>query len=126
MLGRLLAVACGGAIGSVFRYLLSSWVEGFFENRNFPAGIFVCNVLGSLVIGILLGLMFDKAEPNALWRLFLVVGLCGGFTTFSSFSMDNITLLRSGATGLALANIFFSVGLCLLATYIGLIAVKNA
>lgn len=126
MLERLLAIACGGAIGSLFRYLLSGWVEGYFENRNFPMGIFVCNVVGSFAIGIIVGLMMNKTELSAIWRLFLVVGLCGGFTTFSSFSLDNITLLRSGALGMAMVNIIFSVVACLLATYVGLIAVKNA
>lgn len=125
MLERLIAIAGGGAIGSLARYLLSSWVEGYFENRNFPVGIFVCNVLGSFVIGIIIGFMINKTEPSAVWRLFLVVGLCGGFTTFSSFSLDTISLLRSGAVGMAMMNITFSVGGCLLATYVGLIAVKN-
>lgn len=126
MFERFAVVIVGGALGSLARYLLSTWVEGYFQNRNFPAAILVCNVLGSLVIGILMGLMISKTEPNVLWRLFFIVGLCGGFTTFSSFSLDTINLLREGVVSMAIINIIASVGLCLLATYGGLLlTLKN-
>ena len=120
---QILVVALGGAFGSLFRFLLSSWVEGYFRNRAFPFGIFACNVVGSFAIGIIIGLMLNRAEPDVLWRLFLIVGLCGGFTTFSSFSIDNIMLLRSGSVGVAFVNILLSVGVCLLVTYLGMLMV---
>jgi CrcB protein len=125
MLINLLVIAGGGALGSIFRFLLSGWVEGFFEHRDFPFGIFSCNVLGSFIIGIIGGLVLKKSEFSELWRLFLVVGFCGGFTTFSSFSLDNISLLRSGTYGMAFTNIILSVVVCLVVTYIGIIIIPK-
>lgn len=119
MFETILVIACGGALGSVLRFLLSSGIELVFEREYFPLGIFACNVLGSFVIGILSGAMLKKSEPSELWRYFLVVGLCGGFTTFSSFSLDNLVLLRHGAVGTFFLNVILSVVVCLLMTYVG-------
>lgn len=126
MLVNLFVIALGGACGSICRFLLSSWVEGFFERRDFPFGIFACNVLGSLAIGIIAGFALKRADLGVLWRLFLVVGVCGGFTTFSSFSLDTVTLLRSGTYGMALTNVIVSIIACLLATYIGIMLIPRS
>ncbi len=125
MFEKLLIIAGGGALGSVFRFLLSSWVESLFENRYFPAGIFACNVLGSLIIGLIAGFILNRSDFNELWRLFLVVGICGGFTTFSSFSLDSVNLLRAGAVGVAFSNIVLSIVVCLTVTYIGMLIIPK-
>lgn len=110
-----LYVATGGAVGSVARY----WMVGAIDARInviFPWGTLAVNVLGSLVIGILAGMqgVTDSA------RLFLMVGICGGFTTFSSFSLQTLGLIREGLLLRAGGNIVLSVLLCLLATWAGL------
>ncbi len=122
---NVMVVALGGAFGSVLRFLLSGWVEGYFKYRDFPYGIFTCNVLGSLVVGIIAGLVLRKGDLVEVWRMFLVVGFCGGFTTFSSFSLDTISLLRQGVYSLAFANVALSIGVCLLASYVGIILIPK-
>ena len=121
---EILVIAAGGAIGAVLRFLLSRLVQGDVP-VSFPWGIFACNLIGSFLIGILAGLMLFKSDFGALWRMFLIVGLLGGFTTFSSFSLDSITFLREGMVGAAFANIGLSLVGCLLATYIGLMIVRG-
>jgi CrcB protein len=90
---RLLLVALGGALGSVLRFLLSGVVQG---QATFPIGTFVVNAVGCLAVGVVAGLAFDRSSlsPNA--RLFLIVGVCGGFTTFSAFSYETLRLIESG------------------------------
>jgi CrcB protein len=113
-------IAIGGALGSVARYACAelaarTWGEAF------PWGTLAVNVIGSLVIGAFAAL----AGPGGRWpvapeaRLFVMVGICGGFTTFSSFSLQTLNLFRSGETGLALGNVAASVGLCLLGVWAG-------
>jgi CrcB protein len=101
---KLLLVALGGAAGSIFRYFLSYRV---FNNPAFPMGTFIVNASGSFLIGFLWGL----SEGNLLsanTRVFLFVGLLGGFTTFSSFSIETMNLIRSGETLNAVFNILLN------------------
>jgi CrcB protein len=113
------SVAVGGAIGSVVRYLLSvAAIERF--GPAFPYGTFAINVAGSFLIGIVAQLALSRAfgvSPEV--RVFLAVGVLGGFTTFSSFSMEAVTLIRNGANVAALAYVAGSVVLGLLAAYAG-------
>ncbi len=116
-----LLVALGGAVGSVARYwvsVLSVWVMG---GEAFPWGTLVINVLGSFVIGLFAALTGPdgRLAGDASTRLLIMVGLCGGFTTFSSFSLQTLSLLRGGAMAAGLFNIAASVLLCLLATAAG-------
>jgi CrcB protein len=116
-----LLVALGGAVGSVARYwvsVLAVWVMG---GEAFPWGTLVINVLGSFVIGLFAALTGPEGRlaGDASTRLLIMVGLCGGFTTFSSFSLQTLTLLRGGAMAAGLINIAASVLLCLLATAAG-------
>lgn len=83
----LAAVALGGAIGSVARYLVGLWATAQF-GAGFPWGTVVVNILGSAVIGGLGGALAEGLEMPAPWRLFLITGILGGFTTFSAFSLD--------------------------------------
>lgn len=118
----LLLIGTGSFIGGIVRYLLGAWVQSK-SVTPLPIGTFVVNVLGCLVIGCMFGFS-EKANLAPEWRLFVMTGLCGGFTTFSAFSLETVNLLRSGQTVYALGYVALSVLLCLAATYIGIILVK--
>ena len=115
-----LAVAVGGALGSLARYWLGLLVAG----GVLPWGTIVANVSGSLLIGLVAGGAGEGSRPalGETFRLFLTVGFCGGYTTFSSFSLQTVALLQAGRHGLALANVLASVLSCLAATWAGLAA----
>jgi CrcB protein len=114
-----LLVGVGGALGSIARYGLNQLVQQRTA-ANFPLGIFVINIAGSLAIGVVGGLAVSGRWPlSPEARTFIVVGLLGGFTTFSSFSLDTLTLLRSGHSGQALLNVAGQVGLSLIGVWIG-------
>jgi fluoride exporter len=98
-----LAVAAGGALGATARHLLNGAPQGRWS--SFPAGIFAINALGCLTIGVLAGLLASgRFQMGEFGRLFLVVGVLGGFTTFSAYGIDTLTLARGGHGGLALLN----------------------
>jgi CrcB protein len=113
-----LAIAFGGALGSVLRYLMGGLVQRA-THAGFPYGTLAVNILGCLLIGILVQ-HFMNVEPPSTVRGFLVVGFCGGFTTFSAFSMETIGLLYSGSYLRASAYVLASVVLCLSATAAGM------
>jgi fluoride exporter len=116
-------VALGGALGSVARYWIGV-VVAQLAGEAFPWGTLLINVVGSFVIAYFGAMTLpDGVRPASIeLRLFVMVGLCGGFTTFSSFSMQTIELLRGGEAGRALAHIIASVVLCLLGTALGFYA----
>lgn len=115
-------IALGGAIGSVARYWVAVWALPI--SRSLPTGTILINVIGSFAIGLFAALTLESGryplpEPA---RLFFMVGICGGFTTFSSFSLQTLDLLRSGDPSRALANVALSVGLCVAAVAAGYVA----
>jgi CrcB protein len=111
-------VALGGAIGSLARYGMGSWIQ-VRAGAEFPWGTFAVNGLGSLLIGIVLGyLTAVDAFPGP--RLFLVVGVLGGFTTFSTFSYEVVTLLQSGGWGRAALYAAGTMALGVVAVFIGM------
>jgi CrcB protein len=121
-----LAVMAGGAIGSLARWALALGM-GRLMGQGFPWGTVLINITGSFVIGWFGGLTGPAgrvAAPEAV-RAFVMVGLCGGFTTFSSFSLQTIEMMRAGYTGRAVGNVIASVGLCLVATLLGLRLSQN-
>jgi fluoride exporter len=115
-----LLVALGGAIGSVARALVSV-VAVRLVGAGFPWGTIVINVVGSAIIGIVAATALLPARTvfTQEVRIFLMVGFCGGFTTFSSFSLQTFELLREGRPAAALANVALSVVLCIVATAAG-------
>ena len=113
-------VALGGALGSVARYALSG-IAVRWLGAAFPYGTLFVNVMGSFAIGLLAALVAADGRPSlgADARAFLLVGVLGGFTTFSSFSLETLNLARSGALAPALLNVAGSVVLCLAAVSLG-------
>ena len=125
MLTRLLLVGAGGFLGSVLRYLLGSWVQTIFGGR-FPLGTLAVNLLGCFLIGLLMGVMEVRSVLSPEVRLFAVVGVLGGFTTFSTFSYDTVELGRAVSSFSALLNVTASVALGLTATWLGLALARVA
>lgn len=118
-----LAVALGGALGSMARHGVNHLVHGRWPFMKFPAATLVVNVTGCLVIGLLAGLlMSERIAFRFYWREFVFVGILGGFTTFSTFGLDTITLARTGPLSTAIWNVIGHVGLGLLAVSVGMVA----
>lgn len=119
MLKNILLVALGGAVGGVARYLVSRAVQGTLLS-TFPFGTMTANVLGCLVIGLVYGLADgDGAPVGADLKLLLTVGFCGGFTTFSTFMNETLTLARGGEALMSALYVGASVALGLLAVMAG-------
>ncbi len=115
-----LAVMVGGAIGSFFRFCVQRSVQLLPLEGGFPYGVLTANIVGSFVIGFLSAVLVGKYHLGPMWRTGIFIGLLGGFTTFSSFSLDTITLFESGKVLYGCLNILISVTMCLLATTFGL------
>ncbi len=124
MLRTILIVGSGGFIGSVMRYLVQIFVEKGLSS-TFPWGTFVANIAGSFIIGVVFALAQKGNLLSAEWRLFLAVGICGGFTTFSSFAYNNLTMLKDGIYGQFIWNVGGSLVFGLLAVYLGMILVRT-
>ena len=116
---NILLVGLGGGLGSMARYACQKWVADNYA-PHFPWGTFAVNIIGCLIIGIFWGLAFKSFATNESWKLFLMTGLCGGFTTFSAFTLEGIGLIREQRLVLFFSYIAASVVLGLLATYIGM------
>lgn len=114
----ILFIAGGGAIGAVLRYGASLGVYGLL-GRGFPYGTLFVNVTGSLLMGVLSILMLERFNVGPEWRAAILVGLLGSFTTFSTFSMETLNLLEQGDIMRAMANIAFSIIVCLAAVWLG-------
>lgn len=116
---RILLVGIGGAVGSVLRYLVSGWVQNASGSVSFPFGTLAVNVSGCFVIGILSYLADVRGLLTPELRALFVIGVLGGFTTFSSFGNETMALARDGEMGYAFANIALSLILGLGAVYAG-------
>jgi len=107
----LLFIALGGATGAVSRYLMATWAHGLWEGKM-PVGTLLVNMLGSIGIGVVYVLLVERQLIHADWRGVLMVGFLGAFTTFSTFSLETITLMEAGHVTHALVYMLGSAILC--------------
>ena len=107
-LQRCLIIGAGGFIGAIVRFLLANWI-GQKWGRPFPLGTFIINVSGSFLIGFLMALLMERFAAPPFWRLLLVVGFLGAYTTFSTFEYETGGLVSNGEMMLAALNVFLSV-----------------
>jgi len=122
MIKNLLLVGLGGAIGSMLRYAGSVLIS----SKTFPYATLTVNIIGSFIIGIIFAISIKEEVLFNNWKLFLATGICGGFTTFSAFSLENMSLLQSGKYGMAFTYVGLSILLGIGATFSGyLIIMKN-
>ena len=129
-------VAVGSAVGGLARFVVGTWLQGRLDDWSprtgaapflpFPIGTLIVNVTGSFLLGIILVVVSRQGANANATRLLLAVGLCGGYTTFSTFSADTVGLLENGGGALATLNIVASVGLALLAVLAGAFVARMA
>ena len=117
---QILAIAGGGALGSLARFWVSTGIYQLF-GRSFPWGTLVVNVSGSFVMGFLFVLFLERLAAAPEWRAAVLVGFLGAYTTFSTFSIETLSLMEEGLLLKALLNVAASVLVCLLACWIGVI-----
>lgn len=123
-MNQVIAIAVGGALGSVMRYGLSTWVHAL-AGRGFPYGTLAVNVFGCLAMGFLFVLLVERMGESAVWRAGLLIGVLGGFTTFSTFSIETFNLIEQGAMAKAAGNMAASLVLCVGATWLGVILARQ-
>ncbi|MCH2376253.1 MAG: fluoride efflux transporter CrcB [Planctomycetes bacterium] len=121
-MGKLLMIGLGGCLGSVARYLLSELVQSLSRNLPFPFGTLVVNVVGCLLIGFLTQFLEGRSALGTEARLFLFVGLLGGFTTYSTFGKETMHLFKDGEHLLAFGNVVAQIVLGIGAAWIGHLA----
>lgn len=126
-------VAVGSALGGVARFVIGSWAQRRLDDLvprvgaiAFPVGTLIVNVTGSLLLGAVLVVVARLGDDGNATRLLLAVGLCGGYTTFSSFSAETLGLMENGGGGLAMLNIVASVALGILAVFAGAFLARAA
>jgi CrcB protein len=117
-LDRYFVVMLGAAVGGLARFIAGTAIMARYGGA-FPLGTVIINITGSFLIGILMSFFTDRWQAHQNWRLFLVVGVLGGYTTFSSFEWETLIALRKGGPSLALANVLGSVILGYIAVWFG-------
>ncbi len=117
MIKEIVAAGAGGFIGSAVRYAVCAAMASVSLKSGFPVGTLLVNMLGSFLIGVFWGM-----APQGCWSSFLIAGICGGFTTFSAFSLETLRMLKAGTPFSALAYIVVSVLSCMLFAWLGMLA----
>jgi CrcB protein len=123
MIKTLLLIGTGGFLGSISRFLASRFIQNIFPSA-FPFGTFLVNISGCFLIGLIYGFSEKSSLVSSEWKMFLAVGFCGGFTTFSTFANENLALLRDGEFLHFFMYTGLSVILGITATFIGVIITK--
>jgi CrcB protein len=117
-LDRYLVVLVGAGLGGLTRYVAGTWIMAKYGGR-FPLGTFIINITGSFLIGVLMTLFAERLQPHPNWRLFLVVGILGGYTTFSSFEYETYQAVRDGERWMGMLYVAGSVLLGYLGVWLG-------
>lgn len=120
MLKNILLVGLGGAAGSMLRYAFAVW----FKHASFPLATFLVNIIGSFIIGLVFAYALRSEHFATNWRLFLAAGICGGFTTFSAFSLESLIMLQQQRIGMFFFYVIGSLLLGLAATWAGYTVIK--
>ena len=115
---RYLVVLAGAGFGGLARYTLGTWIMAKYGGR-FPLGTFAINISGAFLIGLVMTLLTERFSPHPNWRLFLVVGVLGGYTTFSSFAYETLQAVRDGERWMGLLYVLGSVLAGYLAVWMG-------
>ena len=115
---KYLVVLAGAGLGGLARYVAGTWIMAKYGGR-FPLGTFVINITGAFLIGVLMTLLTERFHPHPHWRLFLVVGILGGYTTFSSFEYETFQAVRDGERWLGLLYLMGSVALGYAGVWLG-------
>ena len=115
---RYLVVLAGAGLGGLLRYTLGTWIMAKYGGR-LPLGTFLVNVSGAFLIGLPMTLLTERMHPHPNWRLFLVIGVLGGYTTFSSFEYETYQAVRDGARAMGLLYVTGSVLAGYLAVWMG-------
>lgn len=123
MLKNLLFVALGGGLGSVLRFLTNVWVSKNMVGKLYSA-TFIVNILGCFLIGFLTGYLQKQLAGNESLKILLVTGFCGGFTTFSTFGLENYNFIQSGNYTTSILYTFLSIGLGIVFVTFGLLLAK--
>ncbi|MDP4275947.1 MAG: fluoride efflux transporter CrcB [Bacteroidota bacterium] len=123
MFRQILIIGAGGFLGTVSRFLTSKYIQVYFPS-SFPLGTFIINVLGCFLIGLFYGFSEKSSLVTPELRMFLTVGFCGGFTTFSTFANENLTMLRDAEFFYSLLYVGLSIFLGILAVYLGNLLTK--
>jgi CrcB protein len=124
MMANIFIIGIGGFLGAISRYGVALWI-GQRWGRNFPLGTFVINVSGSFLIGLLMSLFTERFMVNPQWRLLLVVGFLGAYTTFSTFEYETGTLMKDGEWLIAGLNVVLSVFAGFVALKLGEVIAKS-
>lgn len=123
MLKTILLVGFGGGMGSILRYLTSALVNKYI-GTYFPWATFTANILGCFIVGILIGLFERQQFTSPDLRFLFIVGFCGGYTTFSTFSAESLLLFQTGQSTMAFLNVAVSIITGLAAVWLGLLLFK--
>ncbi|MDH5230711.1 MAG: fluoride efflux transporter CrcB [Gammaproteobacteria bacterium] len=121
---HIIAIAAGGALGAVLRFWSAQAVQTAVA-KHFPFGTLFVNVSGSLLMGVLYVVLVERGLLNDEWRAFLTIGMLGAFTTFSTFSIETVSLLTAGEWFKAMTNMILSVVLCVGAAWCGLVLARQ-
>jgi len=119
-LDKYLVVLAGAGLGGLARYVAGTWIMSKYGGR-FPLGTFVINVTGAFLIGVLMTLLTERMQPHPNWRLFLVVGILGGYTTFSSFEYETFQAVRGGERWMGLVYLAGSVLIGYVGVWLGVL-----
>lgn len=119
---NLLLVFAGGGIGSVLRYIIGTFMSS--TPNSFPWATFTVNAVGSCLIGLFMGLFMYETEFAQNWKLLLITGFCGGFTTFSAFSKESFNLIQQEQWGILSVYILLTVVICIGATALGFVITR--
>ncbi len=123
LLMQYLVIGLGGALGSMLRFGLGSWIDSGAQKAApiFPWGTIIVNITGCFIIGFIYSISATEGRLmlSSLTRQFIMIGILGGYTTFSSFSLQTLTLAQDGQWGSAVANVILSVVLCLAGVWLG-------